>query len=832
MWLSWGDGSSIGRVLEADISRDGSKVSVNDSGTPAPVVGLKGASRVVSAHSHTCALFPPRPGDAFEYDDFQNFESDFSFTGDAEPSFSPPLVCPRCASWDSSPQPIGFEPVKGYKCQAPLWGSSSRAWCYIGKYTSSPCKFAQQVQASLLADLGVDKEGKQLIHYRVECEDNGRIHLTPYPPETRKRGCVWLKKATDIYGAFSAVFQFEIKGVEWDKVHTGGDGLALVFQNEGLNALGGNGKNLGAAEGDANGFTLGIQDALALEIRTFDNPGFVVRGCGSGPFMLNDSCVYSNAAFNTLETTATVYQFEKLDVQDGRLHTILIKYAPYQMQVYADNVEEARMRFPLRLQDAVPPSEGHTAYMGFCASTGDAISSLQLTSLRYTALEQEGALYTWGQGTYAQLGLRDRRGRDQPNLVTSLDGIPLAAVSAGKRHSVALGEDGRIYTWGDNKFGQLGHGDTKNRLAPTSVRRLWELLLHTSRLGHTFKPVQVAAGYFHTLVLVERGEEHGPWQQLYGFGDNSFGQLGCINQCSDDLYQPKCKVLCPSTHPQSEIVLTPSELMSFTPSIFKESAILLRVSSMVAGASHSIVLTEKCPTCVSAALAARFRCKETGCKCVLKQEDAGLCVAEEAEVLVWGSNVRGQLGDGLGGQKWGRAEFPVVLTKGPPLYYTHTHIPPNISQGGGGGGGAGGAGSGNKVVQVVTGHSHTLVLLANGSVYGWGANYHGQLGLSDRRLRTHPTAISRFDTRKALHIAAGPYTSAAVVACGGGGEGWMSDSDSCDCQHGFKGYDCAVTCHGSFDYKKNLFLPCSGKGTFDRAFRLGDTGRNSSTPAV
>lgn len=66
-----------------------------------------------------------------------------------------------------------------------------------------------------------------------------------------------------------------------NQVHSGGDGIALVMQNQGATALGGIGKNLGTAKGDDKRFTLGIQDALAVEIRTFDEPGFLVRACGS-----------------------------------------------------------------------------------------------------------------------------------------------------------------------------------------------------------------------------------------------------------------------------------------------------------------------------------------------------------------------------------------------------------------------------------------------------------------------------------------------------------------------------------------------------------------------
>ena len=40
---------------------------------------------------------------------------------------------------------------------------------------------------------------------------------------------------------------------------------------------------------------------------------------------------------------------------------------------------------------------------------------------------------------------------------------------------MALADTGRVYTWGSNNVGQLGHGDTLDRLVPTPVRRLWDL---------------------------------------------------------------------------------------------------------------------------------------------------------------------------------------------------------------------------------------------------------------------------------------------------------------------------------------------------------------------
>lgn len=47
-----------------------------------------------------------------------------------------------------------------------------------------------------------------------------------------------------------------------------------------------------------------------------------------------------------------------------------------------------------------------------------------------------------------------------PQIVEHLSGVPLAQISAGKSHSMALSISGNIYSWGKNDFGQLGLGHT------------------------------------------------------------------------------------------------------------------------------------------------------------------------------------------------------------------------------------------------------------------------------------------------------------------------------------------------------------------------------------
>ena len=46
------------------------------------------------------------------------------------------------------------------------------------------------------------------------------------------------------------------------------------------------------------------------------------------------------------------------------------------------------------------------------------------------------------------------------------------AAAAGGEHNAAVGEDGSLFVWGYGASGQLGTGDTANRLAPTRVAGL------------------------------------------------------------------------------------------------------------------------------------------------------------------------------------------------------------------------------------------------------------------------------------------------------------------------------------------------------------------------
>ena len=127
-------------------------------------------------------------------------------------------------------------------------------------------------------------------------------------------------------------------------------------------------------------------------------------------------------------------------------------------------------------------------------------------------------LYTCGKGINGCLG----HGSDQDvwkfKVVTELLKEKIVKAAGGGMHSAAITESGDLYTWGTTMYGRLGEGSP-------SGDTVWSPRLVTSLKGRFV--ADVICGRSHTVVLVnETGEAPGGGHILYCFGDDEAGQLG------------------------------------------------------------------------------------------------------------------------------------------------------------------------------------------------------------------------------------------------------------------------------------------------------------------
>lgn len=255
-------------------------------------------------------------------------------------------------------------------------------------------------------------------------------------------------------------------------------------------------------------------------------------------------------------------------------------------------------------------------------AAGSAVAADLAAGWTHSAAIQEGCVWTWGDNAYGQLGQPDAGRSLRPRLVAGVRGA--VAVSASW-HTLAVTADGRIYAWGRNTYGQLGNGRfgiDAREAAPALIDGLESV-------------VAVAAGWDHSLALTRDG-------RVYAWGSRSHGQLG------DGVRETGRPAATPQRVPGLE-----------------------GVAAVAAGGQHSLALTR------------------------------------DGRVFAWGSNWNGQLGDGRRGAG------------------THSAAPQPVA-------GPGGQGALTNVIALAAGGLHSAAVTADGRAYVWGYNGTGQAAEGSR----------------------------------------------------------------------------------------------------
>ncbi|KAJ5721589.1 uncharacterized protein N7483_009523 [Penicillium malachiteum] len=134
--------------------------------------------------------------------------------------------------------------------------------------------------------------------------------------------------------------------------------------------------------------------------------------------------------------------------------------------------------------------------------------------------DPEANLYICGFGPGGRLGTGDEATRFTFACIETggLAGKKVMSVALGQDHTLAITEFGEIFSWGSNKFGQLGYG-----LPRTSNKNDVPIQTTPRQIFNPFKKEMIigaAASPIHSVVFSNSG--------LYTFGKNE-GQLGLVD---------------------------------------------------------------------------------------------------------------------------------------------------------------------------------------------------------------------------------------------------------------------------------------------------------------
>jgi alpha-tubulin suppressor-like RCC1 family protein len=95
------------------------------------------------------------------------------------------------------------------------------------------------------------------------------------------------------------------------------------------------------------------------------------------------------------------------------------------------------------------------------------ITAIAAGTFHSLALRDDGTVWSWGGNAYGQLGDGTTTERDTPVQVSTLTGI--IAIAAGTYHSLAVKNDGTVWAWGHNIYGQIGNGNYVDQHVPVHV---------------------------------------------------------------------------------------------------------------------------------------------------------------------------------------------------------------------------------------------------------------------------------------------------------------------------------------------------------------------------
>ena len=145
-------------------------------------------------------------------------------------------------------------------------------------------------------------------------------------------------------------------------------------------------------------------------------------------------------------------------------------------------------------------------------SFSENVVSVHASKYHSMALTCAGEVYSWGHGRAGRLGHGHELTCPEPTVINALGFTKIAFLATAENHTLAINTTGVIFSWGSDRYGQLGHngscGGENMCLSPRKID-----FFKKSRV------CGIAAGLTHSLCYTANNE-------VYAWGSNRHAQLG------------------------------------------------------------------------------------------------------------------------------------------------------------------------------------------------------------------------------------------------------------------------------------------------------------------
>ena len=347
----------------------------------------------------------------------------------------------------------------------------------------------------------------------------------------------------------------------------------------------------------------------------------------------------------------------------------------------------------LAVTSSVPASaRAITPAGGPAASARPAVAAAMA---RRPAATTTGTLRGWGRNEAGELGDGSTARRTTPVTVRLPSGTRVRSVRSECSHTLALTASGAVLAWGTNQQGELGDGTATDRHRPVRVK-----------LPGGTRVSAVRAGCQFSLALTTTG-------RVLAWGDGDF--LGAGNGLGSEVPVP---VMLPAATRITAIATGGVFSLALT----STGRVLAWGDNSSGQLGDGTTSSRLAPVAVRLPAGVRVRSLAAG-------EDHSLALTRSSQVLAWGLNSTGQLGDGTVKDRH-KPERIRVRLPGPPA---------------------------GKITALIAGCAHSMALTSHRLALAWGDNRFGELGIGTR------TTSRRRPAR--VHLPAGTTVTALSANC-------------------------------------------------------------------
>ena len=295
---------------------------------------------------------------------------------------------------------------------------------------------------------------------------------------------------------------------------------------------------LGKNTGMKNLFTWGIHTEGRLGYKEVDEPNTTSNNNN------NDNTGYDEVQIQRIPKIVYFKQPTKvISVSCGFYHTLALSI---EKEVYAWGTSKYGCLGKYLQNNQETPEKIETAHDNEEFKNIKQICAGMYMSL---ALDENGRVFSWGLGNNGRLGHGDENSVEKPKKIEYFitNNIKINKISCGDLHCAAISNIKALYTWGNGNYGKLGHCNFEHVFSPSRVG-----FFSMSKVDN------VICGSYNTIAVTTDSK-------VFAWGKNSHGMLGI-------------------PHLQEQNVLVPSEIF------YQKDEPSLIVSEIALGSMHQLFL--------------------------------------------------------------------------------------------------------------------------------------------------------------------------------------------------------------------------------------------------